>query len=127
MRSSALFPIVLAAALVLGCGGEKKSLEVTATAYTSSVHETNSKPHLGAWGDTLKPGTRAIAVSRDLIKLGLTHGRHVEIEGLPGKYKVLDKMGARWRKRIDIYMGKDVEKARAWGERKVVIQWSLDP
>lgn len=127
MRSLTLLPILLTAVLAHGCAGETKSLEVTATAYTSSVRETDSKPYEGAWGDTLEPGTKSIAVSRDLIKLGLTRGQQVEIEGLPGKYEVLDKMHRRWRKKIDIYMGKDVERARQWGERKVVITWSVDP
>jgi 3D (Asp-Asp-Asp) domain-containing protein len=102
---------------------QTNSLEVTATAYTSNQNETDSTPSLSAWGFTLKPGMKAIAVSRDLIKLGLTKGVEVTIDGLPGKYKVLDKMNKKWQKKIDIYMGNDVEKAKAWGKRKVVIRW----
>lgn len=108
---------------LLGCSDNTRSLSVTATAYTSSVKETSSTPSVGAWGDTLKPGMKAIAVSRDLIDLGLTQGVEVSIQGLPGRYKVLDKTHKRWRRRIDIYMGDDVQKAKAWGKRKVTIRW----
>jgi 3D (Asp-Asp-Asp) domain-containing protein len=66
---------------------------------------------------------RAIAVSRDLLELGLVRGVRVRIEGLPGEYAVLDKMARRWRRKIDIYMGDDVEAARAWGVREVRIHW----
>ena len=59
-----------------------RSLEVTATAYTSTVDETNNNPTIAAWGDELKPGMNVIAVSRDLIEMGLDHGTVVSIEGL---------------------------------------------
>ncbi len=68
---------------------------------------------------------KAIAVSRDLIPLGLRRGTRVQISGLSGTYRVLDKMNARWDHRIDIYMGLDVEKAEAWGKRHVTIRWKL--
>ena len=71
------------------------------------------------------PGMRAIAVSRDLVRRGLTHGTRVKIEGLPGVYVVRDKMASRWRKKIDIYMGKDVQAAREWGiQKNVEISWA---
>ncbi len=76
-----------------------------------------------AWGDRLEPGMRAIAVSRDLIFIGLGHGTRVQIEGLPGEYTVRDKLAARWEKRIDIYMGTDREAALQWGKRSVRISW----
>jgi 3D (Asp-Asp-Asp) domain-containing protein len=66
---------------------------------------------------------KAIAVSRDLLELGLTRGAEVEIEGMPGTYRVLDKMGRRWEKRIDIYMGVDIQAAREWGVRDVQISF----
>jgi len=64
-----------------------------------------------------------IAVSRDLIPVGLDRRTPVKIEGFPGTYLVLDKMHERWEKRIDIYMGLDLEAARAWGKRQVEISW----
>jgi 3D (Asp-Asp-Asp) domain-containing protein len=105
----------------------ERSLAVTATAYNSLRGQTDGHPGLGAWGDTLRPGVRAIAVSEDLVELGLVRGTPVRIEGLPGEYQVLDKMGRRWRKRIDIYMGVDVEAAQRWGRRQVLIYWRAPP
>jgi len=99
-------------------------LQVTATAYNSLREQTTAdNPSLAAWGDHVKPGMRAIAVSRDLIPLGLTHNTQVKIEGLSGTYRVLDKMNARWTKRIDIYMGKNTDKAKEWGKKQVLIYW----
>ncbi|WP_261841971.1 3D domain-containing protein [Aliamphritea ceti] len=109
-----------------GCSNGESSLEVEATAYTSTPGETDSTPSLAAWGDTLKPGMKAIAVSRDLIAAGLTHNTKVRIEGFEGEYLVLDKMNKRWEKKIDIYMGKDRKKALQWGKRKVMIFWEKD-
>ncbi|KZX81476.1 hypothetical protein A3717_37335, partial [Alcanivorax sp. HI0013] len=76
---------------------------------------------LAAWGDRLTPGMKAIAVSRDLIPLGLDYNAEVQIEGLPGTWQVKDKMHWRWKKKIDIYMGEDIQAARQWGRRKVTI------
>ncbi|QUJ67330.1 3D domain-containing protein [Photobacterium sp. GJ3] len=96
-------------------------LKVTATAYNSVPAQTDSNPSIAAWGDRLKPGMKAIAVSRDLLKMGLKHGSKVKISGLPGEYVVLDKMHRRWSKKIDIYMGRDVRAAKNWGRRSVTI------
>jgi len=115
------------ALLSLACAGiahtEQHALEVTATAYNSVEGQTQGHPEITAWGDHLKPGMKVIAVSRDLIRLGLRHGVEVEIEGLSGRYVVRDKMARRWKRRIDIYMGDDVEAARRWGRRHVTIHW----
>ena len=100
-------------------------LEVVATAYNSIESQTKkNNPSLGAWGDVLQPGERAIAVSRDLIKLGLIHNTEVKIEGLPGVYLVKDKMNKRWTKKIDIYMGLDEKAANEWGKQKVFITFN---
>jgi len=99
------------------------SIEVVATAYNSIAKQTNKNPTVTAWGHTLKPGMKSIAVSRDLIDLGLVYNTEVSIEGLQGKYKVLDKMNKKWRKRIDIYMGNDVKLAKKWGKKRVKISW----
>jgi len=104
----------------------EESLVVTASAFNSVAAQTDDQPTLTAWGDHLEPGMKTIAVSRDLIPLGLGHGTRVKIEGLPGEYVVRDKMAARWKKKIDVYMGVDVKAAREWGVRKVRIHWSAD-
>ncbi|WP_254262449.1 3D domain-containing protein [Marinobacterium weihaiense] len=128
MKASSLKCLSLAASVLLvGCvekPPEGRALTVKASAYNSLVAQTNANPTLAAWGDTLKPGMKAVAVSRDLIKEGLTHNTLIEIEGLPGQYRVLDKMNKRWTRKIDIYMGKDVDAARNWGVREVEIRWT---
>lgn len=102
------------------------SRDVTATAYTLRPAETrpDGEPGLGAWGHELKPGHRVIAVSPDLLKLGLAPGTEVTIDGVDGVWVVRDKMHSRWTDRIDLFMGEDVEAALAWGRRKVTIHWT---
>jgi len=100
-----------------------KSRVVTATAYNSVRSQTDATPSLTAWGYRLKPGMKVVAVSHDLIERGLTHGAWLVIEGIPGVFRVLDKMAARWRNRIDIYMGLDIGAARKWGRKRVRIWW----
>ena len=96
---------------------------VTATAYNSVRRQTDSKPSVAAWGDRLKPGMKAVAVSPDLVEAGLNRGATLRIENLEGEYVVLDKTASRFRKRIDIYMGVDVKKAKKFGVRKLRIYW----
>ncbi len=104
-------------------GLETQTLKVTATAYVSSKDPAQKKRSRTAWGETLAPGMKVIAVSDDLLEMGLTRGTKVRIRGLEGEYEVQDKMSPRWRKRIDIYMGEDLRAARRWGKRKVTIVW----
>ena len=100
--------------------------EVVASAYNSVFWQTDSiSPTVAAWGDTLKPGMKSIAVSRDLIKMGLTHNTMVKIDTFPDTFYVKDKMNYRWRNRIDIYMGKNVKIAREWGRRKLIICYAV--
>lgn len=101
------------------------AITVTATAYNSFKNQTSSNPHITAWGDSLLPGKKYIAVSRDLIKLGLKHNTPVKIDGFEGLYFVKDKMHTRWNKRIDIYMGIDKQKAKNWGKRKIEIAYGI--
>ncbi len=118
-----LLPLVLV--LFLQCDNqETETMEVTATAYNSLPEQTHAEhPDITAWGDKLKPGIKGIAVSRDLLNMGLTYNTEVKIEGLSGTYTVLDKMNKRWTKRIDIYMGQNKERAKEWGRKKVEISW----
>jgi 3D (Asp-Asp-Asp) domain-containing protein len=120
-------PLVCAALLDSACASlapSRRDLVVTATAYNAVPEQTDSRPELGAWGDRLRPGMRAVAVSPDLLALGLVRGSRVRIEGLRGEYRVLDKMPGRWRRRIDIFMGTDRRAARSWGKRLVRIEWA---
>jgi len=100
-----------------------RSVVVDATAYNSTPEQTGGDPSLSASGHRLEPGMRAIAVSPDLAKLGLVHGRRVRIDGLHGEWVVRDRMPSRWKRRIDVYMGEDVEAALEFGRRRVRIHW----
>lgn len=124
-RSSLMWPVAVVCLFAAFAGADslERTLVVTATAYNSVPEQTDSDPLLAAWGDSLAPGMKVIAVSRDLIPVGLDRHTPVKIEGFPGVYLVLDKMNKRWEKRIDIYMGNDLEAARAWGSRQVKISW----
>ncbi|MEA1874852.1 MAG: hypothetical protein U9N51_10570 [Bacteroidota bacterium] len=128
MRNLKLIVVISLSTIFImsGCA-KKEKLEVIATAYNSLPEQTHKEHYnVGAWGDTLKPGMKCIAVSRDLIELGLKHNTKVEIEGLSGTYRVLDKMNKRWEKKIDIYMGSDKEAAIQWGKKKVIINWKKE-
>lgn len=105
------------------CSPAKESLEVTATAYNSLPSQTQGNPEIGAWGDRLDPAIQTIAVSRDLLSLGLTHNTEVEIVGMEGRWLVRDKLNRRFTRRIDIYMGKDLQGARKFGKQKLTIRW----
>lgn len=110
--------------LVSSCSKpDTKSMEVVDTAYNSVRTQTADDPSITAWGDTLVPGMKAVAISRDLLDSGLHYNMDVIIDGLEGKYKVLDKMNRRWVKKIDIYMGMNVLKAREWGKQNVTIRY----
>jgi 3D (Asp-Asp-Asp) domain-containing protein len=100
-----------------------RELRVTATAFNSVPEQTDGQPALTASGESLRPGLRAIAVSPDLESAGLALGTLVEIEGLAGEWRVLDRMPPRWRRRIDVYMGLDEAAARRFGKRQVTIRW----
>lgn len=104
------------------------TITVTATAYNSIESQTKKgNPAIAAWGDTLKPGMNAIAISRDFLNENiLNHNSVVKIEGLDSSYRVIDKMNKRWTRKIDIYMGLDVEAARNWGKKQVEIYIPVD-
>ena len=97
-------------------------LLVDATAFNSLAGQTDAQPLLTASGERLRPGLRALAVSADLERAGLTFGTRVEIEGY-GEWVVLDRMAPRWRRKIDLYLGNDEEAAKAFGRRRVKIRW----
>ena len=108
--------------LIRGFG--KHKLRVTATAYSSHKGQTDKTPFLAAWNNRIRPGMKIIAVSRDLLtKYGLRNGSRVRIAGLPGTYRVRDKMNKRYKKRIDIYMGTNRRRALRWGRRSVILYW----
>ena len=102
------------------------ALQVTATAYNSLPYQTSYEHSaITAWGDSIKPGLKWIAVSRDLLNKGLGYNTMVKIDTFEGVYLVKDKMHSRWKNRIDIYMGEDVDKAKEWGRKKVTIKYAV--
>ncbi len=101
-------------------------MRVLATAFNSTRAQTSDHPHVTAWGLSLRPGMRAIAVSRDLESLGLVCGVRVRIDGLDGTWEVRDRMPAFRRRAIDVYMGDDIKAARRFGRRHVRLHWSPD-
>jgi len=138
MRESGKIGYVMLCLLLFSCGNRTrkevgkeemyvwKNMKVTATAYNSFPSQTSYEhPGITAWGDSLVPGMKCIAVSRDLIAKGLTHNTMVKIDRLEGVYLVKDKMHGRWRNRIDIYMGVDKTRALEWGRKKIWIQYAI--
>jgi 3D (Asp-Asp-Asp) domain-containing protein len=116
---------LLITSVLFSCKDEEQwvSMEVIASAYNSTKAQTEGNPFITAWGDTLQLSTKSIAVSRDLIKKGLTHNTKVKIEGFKGIYVVNDKMHPKWHNKIDIYFGNDVKAAQKWGRKKVKIHY----
>jgi 3D (Asp-Asp-Asp) domain-containing protein len=101
---------------------EPRWLEVIVTAYNATPAQTDRDPWVAAWNNRLRPGMKAVAVSRDLLALGIGNGARVQIDGLPGEYVVLDKTHRRWTRRVDLFMGRDVRRALEWGKRKMRIR-----
>lgn len=112
--------------MFVACSSEQR-LTVTATAFNSTRAQTDSRPTETACGNELRPGSRIIAVSRDLKEQGLACGTEVEISGLDGTWTVSDLTARRHKQRIDIYMGRDIKAARRWGVQEVQITWRPDP
>lgn len=121
--------VLLILLIGIACGNKEryiwKELEVTVSAFNSVSWQTDGDATITAWGDTLQDGMRCIAISRDLMALGLEHNTEVEIEGLPGTFLVKDKMNRRFLKHVDLYMGTDVSKAREWGRKKRLIRFKV--
>jgi 3D (Asp-Asp-Asp) domain-containing protein len=85
---------------------------VTVTTYTPSIDECDSTPDITASGfkiDTLNPKRhKIIAVSRDL-KHKWKFGTKIKVTGVGkynGIYTIKDVMNKRYKKRIDILVGK---------------------
>lgn len=124
--ASSRLALVMAVVFLFGCesGKSERSMVVSVSAYNSVASQTSSEPTVTAWGDKLKPGMKAVAISPDLLDEGLSHGSRLSIEGLKGEYVVLDKTNSRFTKRVDVYMGTDVEAAKEFGVKKLRITWS---
>ena len=120
------FVALMLLSISCSAGNPYREMTVTATAYNSVEEQTDSTPRIAAWGDRIKPGMKIIAVSRDLLMIGLDRGVPVHIQGFPEHHVVLDKMNKRFDQRIDIYMGDDVAAAREFGTRELRICWGVE-
>lgn len=130
------FLVLLAGLLLLGVQASGPTvLVLKATAYTSSVRETDSTPFVTATGARTRFGI--IAVSRDLLGSDLPYGSKVKIEDLgdwrtgrgKGRFDAMlkdvvfvveDTMHKRKRQQIDVWMP-DRSLALKWGVRRVRI------
>ncbi len=122
--------MALGAATFMACSEDpppKRCFMVKASAYNSVPWQTRpgTSGAITAWGDKLVDSIPSIAISRDLLDSGLTHGSLVYIAGYELPFVVNDKMNKRHRKRIDLHMGKNVRKAREFGVKKVEICFEI--
>lgn len=101
---------------------EFNTVTVTATAYVAGRGK-RKRPARGAWGDVLDPKAKTVAVSSDLMEMGLTRGAKLRINGMEGEFTVLDTMHPRKEKTIDIFFGQDRKAALQWGRRTLTISW----
>jgi len=121
MRKFGLFLLMICSACAENDELEMSCHKLTATAYNSLPYQTRpgTPGNIAAWGDTLFPGMKSIAVSRDLIDSGFVYGARVLIEGFEGDtFIVNDKMNRRFRRRIDLYLGVDVRAAKEFGRQR---------
>jgi len=126
-----IFFVNVVVLLLFSCKHKKENrwipLIVTATAYNSLPSQTSTiHPAITAWGDSVRPNVRWIAVSQDLLKKGIRHNTKVKIDTFDGVYLVKDKMHKRWKNSIDIFMSKDIAAARKWGRKKLTIYYEAD-
>ena len=101
----------------------KSSYKVTAYAYNSCKKQTDSTPHITAFGKKPKKGV-TVAVSKDLKHL---KNKRVKVtdpktKKVIGIYKVEDIMNQRHRRSIDVFFGKDKKLARKFGKQKVKLE-----
>jgi hypothetical protein len=118
---SAGLALLVACALGLGCAREGEVLTVTASARLPAGGP--GAVERGAWGDEIRPGVKAIAVSSDLVERGLVPGVRVRIEGFAGSYAVLDRLPPGRTRHIAVFAGLEPEAARRMEERQVRIYW----
>lgn len=106
----------------------KFKLKVTATAYTSLAHLTDSTPFLTASMTRTRVEYRngvqwhVVAVSRDLLMV-FPYGSKVLLR-CPNRLiygLVEDTMHVRWRRRVDIWFP-DLSQALRWGKKECVLE-----
>ena len=127
MKIFSRIPLLLLVLVCSSCARDEMTMEVVGTAYNALPGQTQGDPEIGAWGDKLDMNIPSIAVSRDLIEIGLVHNAKVRIDGFPEYYLVRDKLNKRFTKQIDIFMGLDRDAAIEFGKKTVRIYWTPAP
>lgn len=103
---------------------ELRSVQVTITAYSSTIDQCDSTPYIAANNEPVRVG--ALAVSPDMQKeFGIRFGQRVLIPGY-GLFEVCDVMNPRWKRRVDIWES-DRQAARLFGKRQGVMIWAPIP
>ncbi|QAY18138.1 hypothetical protein [Thermus phage TSP4] len=106
----------------------KFKVRVTATAYTSLAHLTDSTPFLTASMTRTRVEYRngvqwhVVAVSRDLLTV-FPYGSKVFLR-CPNRLiygLVEDTMHIRWRRRVDIWFP-DLSQALRWGKKECILE-----
>lgn len=121
-----LFGVLTWVGLSSGARADYHSKVVVATAYNAVPSQTDGSPWVGACGERLDLAKHPIAASPDLFEKGLDCGTEVALEGRQAEYIVEDKMAEHHEGRIDLFMGKNLEQAKAFGERRMRIWWYDD-
>jgi len=89
------------------------------SAYTSEVAQTDSSPCISATGDDIcklyQEGTKIVASNAFPL------GTKVYVEGY-GEAVVLDRMNSRYSENVDVYFGKDTQRALQWGRKNVKVE-----
>lgn len=97
-----------------------QTVQVTITAYSSTVDQCDSTPYIAANNKPVRVGT--LALSRDLLKeFEIEYGQRVLIPGY-GVFEVRDTMNARWQRRVDIWES-DREAALMFGKQQGQLIW----
>lgn len=122
MCRSALAVALLGLALA-ACSPRGEVATVTVGAFSIGLRGPDDEPIRGKWGDELKPGIKALAVSPDLVARGLSRGTRVRIEGMPSSYRVRDQLADGTRERVEIFMGTDAASVERFGEHRMQIWW----
>jgi 3D (Asp-Asp-Asp) domain-containing protein len=94
-------------------------VNVTVTAYSSRVEETDDSPHVTASGVYVRRGI--VALSRDLFDLGIRKGDAVFLHGY-GILYVEDSMHPRKQRQVDVWIS-DTTAAKLHGVSKSTLMW----
>lgn len=89
----------------------------TVTAYNSVPEQTDSTPCIAANGADI---CKLHAQGDQTCAAALPFGTLLDVPGF-GRCTVRDRLAPKYASRIDIHMGKDITRARAWGKKQLTI------